>query len=261
MLNNDDPLIIADKTFHSRLWMGTGGYANQALLLAALEASGTEMVTVAMRRFDLQKGQASLYDLLHPKYAFLPNTAGCYTAEEAILTAELAREALETAWIKLEIIADEDTLFPDTEHLVSAAATLVKRGFTVLPYCNDDPVTCRKLQDVGCAAVMPLAAPIGSGMGIRNPYNLRIIRETLTVPLLVDAGLGTASDAALAMELGYDGVLLNTAVAKAKKPVLMAAAMRHAVEAGRLAYRAGRIPQKLYGAASSLQEGMIGRSA
>jgi thiazole synthase len=253
----DDPFIIAGRTFSSRLLMGTGGYANIALLLQALEASGTDMVTVAMRRFDVSKESGSLYEALHKKYAFLPNTAGCYTAEEALLTAELAREALETNWIKLEIIADEDTLFPDTEHLVSAAACLVKRGFVVLPYCNDDPVTCRKLQDVGCAAVMPLAAPIGSGMGIRNPYNLRIIRETLSVPLLIDAGLGTASDAAQAMELGYDGVLLNTAVAKAKKPVLMAAAMKHAVAAGRLAYLAGRIPLKLYGAASSHQEGRI----
>ncbi len=250
-------LTIADKTFSSHLLVGTSGYPNLKVMLEALEASGTEMVTVAIRRMDLSGEQDSLAGLLKDKYFFLPNTAGCYTAKDAIFTAELAREALGTNWIKLEVIGDEDTLFPDVEQLLPAAAELIKQGFIVLPYCSDDPIVCMKLQDMGCAAVMPLAAPIGSGMGIRNPYNLAIIREKIQIPLIVDAGVGTASDAARAMELGVDGILLNTAIAKAKKPVQMARAMNLAVEAGRLAYTAGRIPQKLYANASTTNEGII----
>jgi thiazole synthase len=251
------PLTIAEKTFSSRLLVGTSGYPNFKVMLEALAASGTEMVTVAIRRMDLSGETDSLATLLQDTYFFLPNTAGCYTAKDAVFTAELAREALGTNWIKLEVIGDEDTLFPDVEQLLPAAAELVKKGFIVLPYCNDDPITCMKLQDMGCAAVMPLAAPIGSGMGIRNPYNLAIIREKIRIPVIVDAGVGTASDAALAMELGVDGILLNTAIAKAKKPVEMARAMNLAVEAGRLAYTAGRIPQKLYANASTTNDGII----
>ena len=204
-----------------------------------------------------RSGGEGLYDVLGGRYHLLPNTAGCFTARDAVLTAQLAREALETDWIKLEVIGDEDTLFPDAVELLKAAEDLVRERFVVLPYCNDDPITCRKLEDIGCAAVMPLAAPIGSGMGIRNPYNLRIIREQCTVPIIVDAGVGTASDAAVALELGCDGVLLNTAIAGARDPVRMARAMRLAVEAGRLAFEAGRIPRKLYATASTPEEGTI----
>src|SRR5262245_18044232 len=229
-------------------------------MLAALEASGTEMVTVAVRRVSLTDGsKESLISILRGKWSVLPNTAGCYTAKEAVLTAQLAREALDTNWVKLEVIGDEETLFPDVPELLKAAEQLLADGFVVLPYCNDDPITCRKLADMGCAAVMPLGAPIGSGMGIRNPYNLQIIREQCKVPLIVDAGVGTASDAAVAMELGVDGVLLNTAIAQAEKPVDMARAMRLAAEAGRLAYRAGRVPRRLYAKASSPLDGIIGR--
>jgi thiazole synthase len=230
-------------------------------MLAALEASGTEMVTVAIRRVNLKdsSGESILGMLDSKKYFVLPNTAGCFTAKEAVLTAHLAREALETAWIKLEVIGDDDTLFPDIPELLKAAETLLADGFVVLPYCNDDPVTCKKLNDMGCAAVMPLGAPIGSGMGIRNPYNLQIIREMVDVPLIVDAGVGTASDVAIAFEMGIDGVLMNTAVAGAKHPVNMARAMRLAAEAGRLAYRSGRIPRKLHASASSPTEGIIGQ--
>ena len=191
------------------------------------------------------------------KYSILPNTAGCFTAKEAVLTAQLAREALETNWVKLEVIGDDETLFPDVTELLKAAEQLLAEGFIVLPYCNDDPITCRKLADMGCAAVMPLGAPIGSGMGIRNPYNIQIIRDLVSIPVIVDAGVGTASDAALAMELGVDGILMNTAIAGAQHPVNMAKAMKLAIEAGRLAYESGRIPKRLYAKASSPVEGII----
>jgi thiazole synthase len=252
-------LKIGNKIYQSRLLIGTSGYPNFDIMQRALKASGAEIATVAIRR--VKVGDASgqdLFSLLREGgYTILPNTAGCFTAKDAILTAHLAREALETDLIKLEVIGDDKTLFPDVEQLLSAAATLIKDGFTVLPYCNDDPITCKKLEDLGCPAVMPLGAPIGSGMGIRNPYNIQIIRDIVSVPLIVDAGVGTASDAAIAMELGCDGVLLNTAVAKARQPVMMAEAMRKAIEAGRLAFLAGRIPRKLYAAASSPWEDMI----
>ena len=250
-------LVIADKAFESRLFIGSARYPNQRVMLDAVAASGAEVVTVAIRRVSLHGGGESLYDLLGDRYTILPNTAGCYTARDAVLTAQLAREALETDWIKLEVIGDDETLFPDVEHLLKAAAELVDDGFTVLPYCNDDPVTCRKLEDLGCAAVMPLGAPIGSGMGIRNPYNIRIIREQCRVPVIVDAGVGTASDVAVAMELGCDGVLLNSAVALARDPVKMARAMGLAIEAGRLAFEAGRMPRRLYASASSPEEGVV----
>jgi len=209
------------------------------------------------RRVSVHGGGESLYDLLGDDYTILPNTAGCYTARDAVLTAQLAREALETNWVKLEVIGDDETLFPDVEHLLKAARELVNDGFTVLPYCNDDPITCRKLEDLGCAAVMPLGAPIGSGMGIRNPYNIRIIREQCKVPVIVDAGVGTASDVAVAMELGCDGILLNSAVALARDPVKMARAMKAGIEAGRLAFEAGRMPRRLYANASTPEEGII----
>ncbi len=253
----NDPLIIGDRTFNSRLILGTSRYPNQQVLLDALESSGTEMVTVSVRRISIAREGESLLDLLGDSYHLLPNTAGCYTACDAVLTAQLAREALETNWVKVEVIGDDETLFPDVEQLLIAAEELVKDGFTVLPYCNDDPITCRKLEDIGCAAIMPLGAPIGSGMGIRNPYNLRIIREQCRIPVIVDAGVGTASDAALALELGCDGILLNTAVAQARNPVAMARAMKLGVEAGRTAFGAGRIPKKLYATASTTFEGMI----
>ncbi|MCZ6765573.1 MAG: thiazole synthase [bacterium] len=259
MNRTTDVFQIADRTFQSRLVLGTARYPNPDTMMAALDASGAEMVTVAVRRLDLSdQSQNSILGLLdREKYFLLPNTAGCFTAKDAVLTARLAREALGTHWVKLEVIGDDDTLFPDVTELLKAAEQLLSDGFVVLPYCNDDPVTCQKLERLGCAAVMPLGAPIGSGMGIRNPYNLRIIRENLTVPVIVDAGVGTASDAVVAMELGIDGVLMNTAVAEAKHPVQMARAMRLACEAGRLAYRSGRIPRKLYGSASSPSGGMI----
>jgi len=232
-------------------------------MLEAIEASGTDFVTVAIRRVNLDDAQEEgfLPTIRSLPVHLLPNTAGCYTAKEAVLVAELAREALETDWIKLEVIGDDETLMPDTEQLLKAANELVMSGFTVMAYANDDPITCRKLADIGCAAVMPLASPIGSGMGLVNPYNLQLIRDLIPdLPLLVDAGIGTASDAALAMELGYDGVLLNTAVSKAQHPVEMAAAMRHGVEAGRLAFKAGRIPRRFYAEASSPMAGRVGGS-
>ena len=255
-----DSLKIADRTLQSRLILGSARYPNPETMLEALRASGTEMVTVAIRRVNLKdtSGENLIQLLRREKYFILPNTAGCFTATEAVLTAHLAREALETNWIKLEVIGDDETLFPDVPELLKAAEQLISEGFVVLPYCNDDPVTCKKLARLGCPAVMPLGAPIGSGMGIRNPYNLRIIREIVDTPVIVDAGVGTASDVAVAMELGCDGVLLNTAVAEAAHPVEMARAMRLAGEAGRLAYLAGRIPKKLYASASSPLEGMIG---
>jgi thiazole synthase len=226
-------------------------------MMDAIEASGAEIVTVAVRRVSQDSGGEGLYDLLGDRFHLLPNTAGCYTARDAVLTAELAREALETNWVKLEVIGDDETLFPDVEQLLRGAEELVTKGFVVLPYCNDDPITCKKLEDIGCAAVMPLAAPIGSGMGIRNPYNLRIIREQCSLPIIVDAGVGTASDAAMALELGCDGILLNTAVAGARDPVKMAKAMRLGIEAGRYAFEAGRIPRRLYAAASTPTDGAI----
>ncbi len=253
----DSKLTIAGKSFGSRLMIGTARYPNQQVMLDAITASGAEIVTVAVRRVSLESGGEGLFEVLGDDYHLLPNTAGCYTARDAVLTAEMAREALGTDWIKLEVIGDDETLFPDVEQLLRAAEDLVKAGFIVLPYCNDDPITCRKLEDMGCAAVMPLAAPIGSGMGIRNPYNLRIIREQCSVPVVVDAGVGTASDAAVALELGCDGILLNSAVAGARDPVRMARAMRLAIEAGRLAFEAGRIPRKLYATASTPVDGAI----
>lgn len=254
-----DPLILGDLQFASRLLVGTSRYPNLQVMQQALEASGAEIVTVSIRRLDLNRGGAGVLDAIdRDRYTLLPNTAGCYTARDAILTAQLAREALGTSFVKLEVLGDDRTLFPDVPQLLEAAQVLVEDGFTVLPYCNDDPVTCQRLEALGCAAVMPLGAPIGSGMGIRNPYNLRIIRELIQIPVIVDAGVGTASDAAIAMELGCDGVLLNTAIAGAKDPVAMARAMRLGVEAGRLAYGAGRISTKLYATASSPLDGMIG---
>ncbi len=255
-----DQLVIAGRAFRSRLIVGTGKYRSFPEMVRAHEASDAEMVTVAVRRVNLtDRTKESLLDYIdRAKFFILPNTAGCYTAEEAVRTARLAREAGLSEWVKLEVIGDQQTLFPDTEELVSATKTLVKEGFIVLPYTNDDLIVARKLIDAGAAAVMPLGAPIGSGMGIQNEANIRILRERITeVPLVVDAGVGTASDAAVAMELGADGVLMNTAIAEAQDPVLMAEAMRAAVEAGRKAYLAGRIPKKLYAAASSPLAGVV----
>lgn len=254
----EDALTIADKTFTSRLLIGSAQYPNNQVMLDAVEASGAQIVTVAIRRVDLAGGGETVLDLLEGDYHILPNTAGCFTAKDALLTAELAREALETNWIKLEVIGDRETLYPDVEHLLTAAANMVKSGFTVMAYSTDDPITCRKLADLGCAAVMPLGSPIGSGMGILNPYNIEIIRAENDCPIIIDAGVGTASDAALAMELGCDGVLLASAVARAHDPVRMATAMRHGVEAGRHAFRAGRIPRKHHAEASSPQKGIVG---
>lgn len=255
-----DPFVIAGRTFHSRLIVGTGKYPSNQVMRAAHEASGADMVTVAVRRVDITRKTESLLDYIDTSKIFLlPNTAACYTADEAIRTARLGREAGMSNWVKLEVIGDERTLFPDTAALVEATRVLVNDGFVVLPYTNDDPVVCRKLEDAGAAAVMPLGAPIGSGLGIQNANNIRIIREQSKVPVIVDAGVGTASDAAVAMELGADGVLMNTAIAGANDPVAMARAMKLAVEAGRLAYLAGRIPRKMYATASSPLEGVIGR--
>ncbi len=252
----DTPLSIGGRTFRSRLLVGTGKYPDNDTMARALEASGAEIVTVAVRRVNLDRSRESLLDHIDPrKYTLLPNTAACYTADDAVRTCRLAREAGMSDMVKLEVIGDEKTLFPDTEALLDAAKRLVREGFTVLPYTNDDPIMARKLEDAGCAAVMPLAAPIGSGLGIRNPFNIRILRESVKIPVIVDAGVGTASDAALAMELGCDGILMNTGIAGAKDPVLMAQAMRDAVSAGRAAFRAGRIPRKLYATASSPLDG------
>lgn len=252
----DDPFVLAGEGFSSRLIMGTGGVPSLEVLDAALEASGTELTTVAMRRVDPQ-ARGSILDVLARRgVRVLPNTAGCYTAGDAVLTAQLARDALGTNWIKLEVIADEHTLLPDPIELLDAAERLVDDGFVVLPYTNDDPVLARRLERVGCAAVMPLGAPIGSGLGIRNPHNIELIVEQSSVPVVLDAGLGTASDAALAMELGCDAVLLASAVTRAQRPALMAEAMRKAVEAGRLARRSGRIPVRRYAKASSPTEGI-----
>jgi thiazole synthase len=267
---HSDPFVIAGTTFASRLIIGTGKYSSNAVMVKAHEASGADMVTVAIRRVNISRPggggaprgskEESLLDYIDTsKYFLLPNTAGCFTADEAIRTARLGREAGLSNWLKLEVIGDERTLFPDNEALVEATRVLVSEGFVVLPYTSDDPVVCRKLEEAGAAAVMPLGAPIGSGLGIQNPNNIRIIREFSHVPVIVDAGVGTASDAAFAMELGADGVLMNTAIAGAQDPVAMAESMKLAVRAGRLACLAGRIPRKMYATASSPVEGLVGR--
>lgn len=250
---------IAGIEFKSRLWVGTGKYKDFAETKAAIEASGADVVTVATRRVNItDRSSENLLDYIDPKvYKILPNTAGCYNVADALRYARLGREAGVSDMVKLEVIGDERTLFPDNEGLLEATKILVKEGFIVFPYTNDDPIMCRKLEDAGAAAVMPLAAPIGSGLGIRNPYNLKIIMETVKVPVIVDAGVGTASDVAVAMEMGVDAVLLNTAIAGAKDPIKMAHAMRLACDAGRLAYEAGRIPRKLYATASSPLDGML----
>jgi thiazole synthase len=267
-----DPFVLAGRSFESRLIVGTGKYKDAAETERAIDEAGAEIVTVALRRVDLKdRSSGSLMALLaRKKWLVLPNTAGCFTADEAVRTLRLARE-LDIAgpptpshsgpMVKLEVIGDPRTLYPDNEQTVEAARLLVKEGFVVLPYCIDDPIVCRKLEDAGCAAVMPLAAPIGSGLGIRNPHNLAIILEHAKVPVIVDAGVGTASDAAVAMELGCHGVLMNTAIAHARDPVLMAAAMRDGVRAGRMAYLAGRMPRRRYANASSPAEGLVGTGA
>jgi len=254
-----DTYRLGDFEFRSRLIIGTGKYKSFEETRKALDESGAEMVTVAVRRVDLtDRGAGSLLDHVPPdQFTILPNTAGCYTLDEAITTARLARELLDTSLIKLEVIGDERTLFPDVAATLEAAKILIDDGFTVLPYIGDDPVACQRLEAMGCAAVMPLAAPIGSGLGIRNPANIRIILETVSCPVIVDAGVGTASDASVAMELGCTAVLMNTGIAAAQDPIKMARAMRMAIEAGRLAYEAGRMPRKLYAQASSPQEGLI----
>ncbi|MEA5115161.1 MAG: thiazole synthase [Geobacteraceae bacterium] len=259
MTSQNDTWKIAGREFRSRLMVGTGKYADFQQMARSIEASGAEIVTVAVRRVNISdRSKESLLDHIDlKKYTLLPNTAGCYSADEAVRTCRLAREAGLSDFVKLEVIGDDKTLFPDNEGLLKAASILVKEGFTVLPYTTDDPIMCKKLQDLGCAAVMPLGAPIGSGLGIRNPYNIRIILETVKIPVIVDAGVGTASDAALAMELGCDGVLMNTAISGAQDPVAMAEAMNLAVRAGRLAYMSGRIPRKLYATASSPLEGLV----
>ena len=253
-----DSLVIAGKTFRSRLIVGTGKYKSFQETARALEASGAEMITVAVRRVNLDRSKESLLDYIDPKkYILLPNTAGCYTAEDAVRTARLGREVGLSDWVKIEVIGDERTLYPDVQATIEATRILVKEGFTVLPYTSDDIVVAKRLIDAGASAIMPLGAPIGSGMGIQNQANIRILREMLEVPLIVDAGVGTASDAALAMELGADAVLMNTGIAHAQDPVLMAEAMRDAVKAGRAAYLAGRMPKKLYATASSPVEGVV----
>jgi thiazole synthase len=256
---SDELLRIGKYAFKSRLFVGTGKYSSVEQTRLAIEASGAEVVTVALRRVDLkERGAGSMMELVTSgKFTVLPNTAGCFTADDAVRTLRLARELGIAELVKLEVIGDPKTLYPDNEQTLEAAKILVKEGFTVLPYCMDDPIVCRKLEEIGCAAVMPLAAPIGSGLGIRNPYNLQIILEQAKVPVIVDAGVGTASDAAIALELGCDGVLLNTAIALAKQPLLMAAAMKEAVSAGRKAFLAGRMPRKLYASASSPISGLI----
>ena len=253
-----DKLVIGETTLSSRLIVGTGKYSDFETMRRAHEASGADMVTVAVRRVELDRSKESLLNYIPEGMTLLPNTAGCYTADDAIRTSHLAREACGTPLIKLEVIGDEKTLFPDNEGLLEATQALVKDGFIVLPYTNDDLVVCKKLRDVGAAAVMPLAAPIGSGLGVQNAANMRLILEEITdLPVIVDAGVGTASDVAITMEMGADGILLNTAIAGAKDPVKMARAMKQALEAGRLAYEAGRIPRKAYASASSPVDGLI----
>lgn len=259
MPQKNDKLVIAGREFDSRLMVGTGKYADFNQMVQSIEASGAQVITVAVRRVNISdRSKESLLDHIDlKKYTLLPNTAGCYTADDAIRTCRLAREAGLSDFVKLEVLGDERTLFPNNEELLKAAKVLIDEGFTVLPYTSDDPIVCKKLEDLGCAAVMPLGAPIGSGLGIRNPYNLRIILDTVKVPVIVDAGVGTASDAAIAMELGCHGVLMNTGIAGAKDPIAMAEAMKFAVAAGRLAYLAGRIPMKLHANASSPLTGLI----
>ncbi len=253
-----DALVIAGREFRSRLIVGTGKYRSFQETARALDASGAEMVTVAVRRVGLDRSKESLLDYIDPqRYFLLPNTAGCYTAEDAIRTARLAREVGLSDWIKVEVIGDQDTLYPDVQATIEATRVLVKDGFTVLPYTSDDIVVAMRLLDAGASAIMPLGAPIGSGMGIQNQANIRILREKISAPLIVDAGVGTASDATIAMELGADAVLMNTGIAAARDPVLMAEAMKHAVIAGRQAFLAGRMPKKLYATASSPWEGVV----
>jgi thiazole synthase len=256
-MNASDPFTIAGVTLASRLFLGTAGYPNQRILVDAVEASGAEVVTMSIRRISLDRRGSDTVNLLKGR-RFLPNTAGCETARDAVLTAELAREALDTNWIKVEVIGDRETLYPDVTELLDATRRLVDAGFVVLPYCNDDPIVCQRLADLGAAAVMPMGSLIGSGMGVANPANLELICRRSSVPVIVDAGIGTASDATIAMELGASAVLLNTAVAKSNDPVLMAGSMRHAVEAGRLAFRAGRIPRRGRAEPSSPQLGLVG---
>ena len=255
----DEPLVVAGRTFRSRLIVGTGKYRDYAENAEALKASGAEIVTVAVRRVDLtDRSKPMLVDYISPDdYVFLPNTAGCFTGEDAVRTLRLAREAGGWSLVKLEVLGDQKTLYPNMTETLKAAELLLKDGFEVMVYCNDDPIMCRRLEEMGCCAIMPLGAPIGSGLGIQNPVNIRLIVEQEKVPVLVDAGVGTASDAAIAMELGCDGVLMNTAIAEAKNPVAMARAMRHAVEAGRLAYLAGRMPRRKYADPSSPLAGLI----
>jgi thiazole synthase len=255
---NEDSWKLGDRTFHSRIIVGTGKYSSLDETRAALAASGAEIVTVALRRVDLTSKAPTVLDAVdRKKYVLLPNTAGCYTADEAIRTLHLARELGIDELVKLEVIGDPKTLFPDNTATVEAAKRLVQEGFKVLPYCSDDLITCKRLEDAGCLAVMPLAAPIGSGLGIRNPHNIRLILENVGIPVIVDAGVGTASDAAIAMELGCTAVLMNTGIAGAKHPVLMAEAMRLAVDGGRKAFRAGRMPRRDYANASSPHAGLI----
>jgi thiazole synthase len=257
-ISDREKLIVGGSAFTSRLIIGTGKYRSHEEMRSAHDASGAEMVTVAVRRVPLDRSSESFLDYLNPALQILPNTAGCYSAEDAVRTARLAREALQTDLVKLEVIGDQTTLFPDNEQTLEAARVLVKEGFVVLPYFNDDLIMAKKLLDAGCAAIMPLAAPIGSGLGVQNPANLRIMREQLPdATIIVDAGVGTASDAAIAMELGADGVLMNTAIAAAEDPAKMATAMKLAIEAGRLAYLAGRMPKRLYASASSPLQGVI----
>lgn len=253
-----DPFVLAGKEYRSRLIVGTGKYKDFAETQRAIEASGAEIVTVAVRRVNItDQNRENLLDYVNPeRYTILPNTAGCYTAADAVRTCRLAREAGVGSLVKLEVIGDDKTLFPDIPGTLEAAKTLIGDGFTVLPYIHDDPISCKKLEDMGCAAVMPLAAPIGSGLGIRNPYNIRIILERSKIPVIVDAGVGTASDAAVALEMGCDAVLMNTAIAAAQNPILMAEAMRLGIDAGRKAYLAGRMGKKLYATASSPLDGM-----
>ena len=258
MNKNKEFMKIGDKTFHSRLIVGTGKYKDFNETREAIEISGAEMVTLAVRRIELDKNKESILNYLDPKkYTFLPNTAGCYSVRDAVMTCELAREAGLGNIVKVEVIGDEKTLFPDNEATLEASKLLIKNGFHVLPYCTDDVVLCKKLEDAGCSAVMPLAAPIGSGLGIRNPYNIKLILQAVKCPVIIDAGVGTASDASRAMELGVDGILMNTAIAGAKDPLKMSMAMKMAVECGRMAYEAGRIPRKLYASASSPMDGLI----
>ncbi|MCH9625555.1 MAG: Thiazole synthase [Chlamydiales bacterium] len=252
-------LQIEHKIFHSRLFIGSAGFPDSVTRKHAIKASGSEVITVSIRRINLQNPQSeeTLHNLLEQKLFLLPNTAGCYTAKEAILTAQLAREALNTHWIKLEVIGDEKTLYPDAEELLQAAKELIAQGFTVLPYCSDDLVLCTKLARLGCAAIMPLASPIGSGMGLNNPYNLALIRQAISLPLLIDAGIGTPSDVTRCMELGADGVLVNSAIARAQNPIQMAKAMRLACESGRLAHLSGRISKKWFAIPSSPLQGVV----